>query len=172
MIREEELHPIGKLTKPHGVKGEISLVTDYELADFSDNCDTAPFIVCNMDGIWTPFFIESYRKKNTTTTFVQFENLSSQESVKILSGKMAYVQSELLPPADNPPADSPIGYTIVDEQLGTIGQVISVDDSTLNVLLKVSYMNDSILIPAALVTSVQQNHQIMKVSLPEGFFSI
>jgi 16S rRNA processing protein RimM len=191
MIREEDLHPIGKFTKPHGIKGEISLVTDYDLADISGfehsidhsevngknhgEGDITSFIVCEMDGIWVPFFIDSYREKNNTTTLVKFENLDSEESVKLLMGKTAYVPSAWLPSSDTICPEGRLefaDYTLVDAQLGTIGQITNVNDSTMNILLLVDYKGIELLVPAALVTSVQPNRKIVHVSLPEGFLAI
>ena len=179
MIKAADLYPVGKFTKTHGINGEISLVTDCDLADFfgygNEAADgkTSPFIVCDMDGIWTPFFIESYRKKNATTTLVKFENPSSEEGVKVLSGKTAYVLSTSVYSENNHSGEWLFSeYTLVDEQLGTIGKVTDVDDRTLNILLKVDTGEAEILIPAALVTSIQHEHKIINVSLPEGFLEI
>ena len=174
MLREEDLHPIGKFTRPHGIKGEISLVTDCELAEIYCNSEDMRFIVCNMDGIWAPFFIESYRGKNATVTLVKFENRDSEESIKILSGKTAYVPSTILPSDNKQPTgwNAVTGYSLLDERHGTIGQVTDIDDSTLNILLRVEYRDSMILVPAALVTSIQHNHKTMHVSLPEGFLEL
>ena len=175
MIREEDLHPIGKFAKTHGIKGEISLVTVYDLADICDN-NNGSFIVCDMDGIRVPFFIESYRIKNDTVTLVKFENLESEENVRILSGKTAYVPLAMLPSNNDQPTglngNTFEGFTLMDERLGSIGQIMDIDDSTMNILLKVDYNGREILVPAALVTSIHHHHQLLNISLPEGFFNI
>lgn len=53
MIKKEDVFKIGQFAKPHGVKGEISLVTDYDLFDDSED----DYIVCDMDGILVPFLL-------------------------------------------------------------------------------------------------------------------
>ena len=62
MIRKEEVFKIGQFAKPHGIKGEISLVTNCDLFDDVED----PCIICEMDGILVPFFIEEYRYKTDT----------------------------------------------------------------------------------------------------------
>ena len=59
MIKKEDVFKIGQFAKPHGIKGEIALVTNSDVFDDSDD----PYIICEMDGILVPFFIEEYRYK-------------------------------------------------------------------------------------------------------------
>lgn len=170
MIKEEDLFKIGQFTKPHGIKGEIALLTDYDLSDISGE----PYIVCSMDDIWVPFFIDSYRHKNNSTTLVKFEHIDTEDKVKILVGKAAYIPREMLPLYDDEAVNWQyiIGYTVTDETSGEIGKVAEVDDSTINVLLKVDNNGNETLIPAALVTAVSEEDQTIEVSLPEGFSDI
>ena len=62
MIKKEDVFKIGQFAKPHGIKGEIALVTNSDVFDDSDD----PYIICEMDGILVPFFIEEYRYKTDT----------------------------------------------------------------------------------------------------------
>ncbi|MDR0574100.1 MAG: 16S rRNA processing protein RimM [Tannerella sp.] len=158
------------MTKPHGIKGEISLLTDYDISGISGN----PYIVCNMDGIWVPFFIRSYRQKSNTVTLVKLEDIDSEDDAKLLTGKAAYVPLKMLPPGDHTLINREYiaGYTVIENKSGEIGQVKEVDDSTLNILLKVDYKGNEILIPAALITAINQEHKTMEASLPEGFLEI
>jgi len=181
MIKEEDLYKIGFFAKPHGVKGEIALVTDYDIAGITGD----PCIVCNLDEIWTPFFITSYRQKNASTTLVSFDNLDSAEKVKFLSGKTACIPAQNSPFKDNEEdANSSIlsfnvdrkvvinGYNIIDERHGMLGRVKEVDDRTLNILLTVDYKGNELLIPLALATSIQHKQKTITLSLPDGFLDI
>ena len=47
MIRKENLAMIGQFTKPHGIKGELTFVTNY--SRLFENADD-PYVVCEMDG--------------------------------------------------------------------------------------------------------------------------
>ena len=170
MIKEDDLRKIGVFAKPHGAKGEISLITDYELAGLTDD----PHIACNIDGIFVPFFITSIRQKSASNTLVKFENLDSEDKVKFLSGKPAFIPSELLPPDDDRQhhREELFGYAIIDERSGMIGKVKDVDDSSPNVLLKVEYKGNDILVPLSLITSIQHPLQKMQTALPDGFLDI
>ena len=170
MINGDNLLKIGQFTKPHGIKGEISLLTDYDISGISGD----PYIVCEMDGIFIPFFIDSYRQKSSVTTLVKFKNIDSEEKVKMLSGKIAYLPSDIILQMDDDETNwsNLIGYTVIDEKAGTIGQVIEIDDSTINILLIVDCKGDETLIPVALIATIDQASKNMKVSLPEGFLEI
>ena len=52
MISKEQLIQIGHSLKPHGVKGEITM-----MLDISDISSLSCIIMC-IDGIFVPFFIE------------------------------------------------------------------------------------------------------------------
>ena len=173
MIKEEDLYKIGFFAKPHGIKGEIALVTDFDMEDISGD----PFVVCNIDDIWTPFFFTSYRQKNASTLLITFHHIDSAENVKFLSNKTAFVPVNLLPPQDMDDAlhisDSDlIGYSIIDETIGKIGLVKEIDDRTLNKLLMVDYLGNDIFIPLALATSIQYELKTINLSLPDGFLEI
>ena len=199
MIKEDDLQEIGRFAKPHGVKGEIVLVTDYEIADIPGD----PFIVCDIDGIWTPFFIASYRQKNFSSVLVTFDYLDSADKVALLTGKTAFFSpfeggqgdvkeggqgnqvTNNKPKETSPyPSSAPltdhlqrgnecvIGYTLIDPHIGVLGQVTHIDNRTLNILLSVNYKDTEILIPLALATSIQHDKKTITLSLPEGFLEI
>ena len=171
MIKEEDLQEIGLFAKPHGIKGEISLITDYDLSGMTGEC----YIVCNIDNIFVPFFVDSFRQKSVSNTLVKFENLDSGDKVKFLSGKPAYVTSGLLPLHDDSRPDrrkALTGHTIVDDRYGMIGTVTDVDESTPNILLIVDCKGVEALIPLALITSIEHPQQTMYTSLPEGFLEL
>ena len=71
MIKKEEVFKIGQFGKPHGIKGEIALVTNSDVLDNSED----PYIICEIDGILVPFFIEEYRYKTDTVILVKLKNV-------------------------------------------------------------------------------------------------
>ena len=53
MIKEEDVYKIGRIGKPHGVGGEVSLRFSDDVFDRVD----ADYVVLLVDGILVPFFI-------------------------------------------------------------------------------------------------------------------
>ena len=54
MIREEDVYRIGKIGKPHGVKGEVTMMFSDDVFDRVD----AEYVVLMLDGILVPFFMK------------------------------------------------------------------------------------------------------------------
>ena len=57
MIKKEEVYKIGLFNKPHGIHGELQFTFTDDIFDRVD-CD---YLICLLDGIFVPFFIEEYR---------------------------------------------------------------------------------------------------------------
>ena len=76
MIELSEVQRIGTIVKPHGVGGEMAVTVPASL-DWTDDLDC---LVCSMDGILVPFFLESIREKSNTTILVKFEGYDTVEA--------------------------------------------------------------------------------------------
>ena len=80
MIEPREVIKIGKVTKTHGVSGELSCTFINDI--FGE--DDAPYLVADIDGIFVPFFIEEYRFKSDVTALIKFEDIDDTDSAKLL----------------------------------------------------------------------------------------
>lgn len=173
MIKKEDVFKIGQFAKPHGVKGEIALITDYDL--FDDSGDD--YIVCDMDGILVPFFIEDYRYKSDTVVLVKLENVDDEVAAREFSGRQVYYPLSKVEPEEVTEGgswNSLIGFEVVDKQHGLLGIVTDVDDSTINVLLKISSKEKELLLPAVdeLILTVDVKGKRLDVSVPDGLLDI
>lgn len=173
MIRKEEVFKIGQFAKPHGIKGEISLVTNCDLFDDVED----PCIVCEIDGIFVPFFIEEYRYKTDTVLLVKLENVDDEKAAR------EFTNREVFFPLDDVDADDLvgdmswdgfIGYTVIDERHGALGTIVAVDETTINVLLQIDRDGEELLLPAAeeLILSANHDEKTLQVSVPEGLLDL
>ena len=173
MIRKEEVFKIGQFAKPHGIKGEISLVTNCDLFDDVED----PCIVCEIDGILVPFFIEDYRYKTDTVMLVKLENVNDEKAARDFTNREHFFPLEDVGEDDlvgDMSWDSFIGYTVIDEQHGELGKITDVDETTINVLLQIDHKGNEILLPAAeeLITSADHENKTLRVSVPEGLLDL
>ena len=76
MIKKDEVFKIGIFNKPHGVKGEISFTFTDDIFDRVE-CE---YLVCLLDGIFVPFFIEEYRFRRSEERRVGKECVSTCRS--------------------------------------------------------------------------------------------
>ena len=132
--------------KPHGVRGEISFTFTDDMFDRGES----PYIVCCIDNIYVPFFIEEYRFKTGSTALIKLEDIDSDEEARnftnldVFYPKKYYIEDE----EEATPDDYFIGFTINDITHGTLGEVTAIDDSTINALFVVTTPDDrEILIP-------------------------
>ncbi|MCC8153927.1 MAG: ribosome maturation factor RimM [Tannerellaceae bacterium] len=174
MIRKEDVFKIGQFTKPHGTKGEIGLLTQSDVFDESDD----PYIVCEMNGILVPFFIEEYRYKSDAVILVKMEKIDSEIAAREFVNKEVFYPLDAVEEEDDLIGDitwdSFIGYTVSDEQTGILGTISDVDQSTQNVLLILSYQGEELLIPAVEEIIIDANHpeKQLYVRLPEGLLDL
>lgn len=173
MIREDEVFKIGYFAKPHGIKGELSLVSGTDLFDEADD----PYIVCDMDGILVPFFVEEYRYKSDNVILLKLEDVNSEIEARQFVNKEVFYPIDAVDGDDlvgDMTWDSFIGYGVSDEKLGFLGVITGVDDSTINVLLRVDYDGNELLIPAVeeLITDVDHIGHLLTVSLPDGLIDL
>jgi 16S rRNA processing protein RimM len=172
MIRPNDVFPIGKLHKPHGLGGEISFGFTSDVFDRTE----APYWVLELDGILVPFFVESYRFKSSETVLVKFEGIDSEERVRALCGKEVFYPVRFADTEEDPTDQWTyyIGFAVIDEHHGFIGDVTDVDDSTLNVLFTLSKDGREILMPVAeeFFTKIDPDNREMVVSLPEGLLEL
>jgi len=174
MIRQEDVFKIGQFTKPHGTKGEIGLLTQCDVFDETDD----PYLVCEMNGILVPFFIEEYRYKTDSVILVKMERIDSEDVARQFINKEVFYPLDAMSPEDdligNITWDSFIGYQVTDERAGLLGTITEVDESTLNVLLKVDRQGEELLIPAVEEIIISADHPAahLTVRLPEGLLDL
>lgn len=77
-----DFYKIGKIGKPHGVKGEVSFMFDDDVFDRTD----ADWLMLSVDGILVPFFLEEYRFKSNETALVKFCDVDTQDEARELTG--------------------------------------------------------------------------------------
>jgi 16S rRNA processing protein RimM len=169
MIRPEEVYCIGKFTRTHGVQGEMALsFTD----DVFDRVD-CPYLVCPMDGILVPFFIEEYRFKSDNVALIKFERIDTSEAASIFTNKEVYFPKSYAEQGGDGEYSWQyfIGFAAEDVEHGHLGTLVDVDESTINTLFVVERSNgEEILIPAqeTFIEDIDHEARLIKFKLPEG----
>ena len=172
MIKREELIKIGVFNKPHGLNGELSFsFTD----DIFDRCDS-PYIVCRIDGIFVPFYIEEYRFRSDSAALVNLEDIDSDQEARMFTNVEVFYPKKYISGEDvvGTHRDYFLEYLIVDELLGEIGLIKRLDDTTVNWLFEVEYKNRQILIPANddFISRIDTDKKILYMRIPEALLSL
>lgn len=173
MITESQLFPVGRLLKPHGINGEITvlLTADVDLASLS--C-----IVLRIDGIFVPFFINTVRPKSSETDLVTIDGVDSDADAARLCPAEVYALKKDLPAADADAegmyASDFVGYGVVENGI-LLGKIEAIDDTTANYLFIIrTPEGKEVMVPVAdeFVTGIDTDTRIVSLELPEGMLDL
>lgn len=179
MIDRSELLAVGTLGKPHGVKGEITALTDVLSADdFAD----LKYVFVETDGLLVPFTVLSARAKGSESVLLTLKGIANETQAAALSGKTLYAERiRLGEAADDDEDDSEgfylddlVGYEVVADGV-PLGKVSDYDDSTDNVLFVIeTHDGRTILVPAAddFIDDVDTDNKRIEMTLPQGLVNL
>lgn len=173
MIKQEDVYQIGRLGKPHGVRGEITFLFDDDVFDRVE----AEYLILQLDGILVPFFLEEYRFRGDASAILKFCDIDTQEEASGLTGSPVFFprnhhagDEETLSKAEL------VGFRIVDSYSEEeIGVISAIDDSTPNILFNVTAEDGkTLLIPASpdLIEAFSRETRELKMNLPEGILNL
>ena len=172
MIKKEDVYKLGMFNKPHGIHGELSFTFTDDIFDRAD-CD---YLICELDGIFVPFFIEEYRFRSDSTALVKLEGIDSAERARMFTNVEVYFPAKFV--EEVTPGDLSwdffVGFRMEDLHHGPLGEIVDVDTTTMNTLFVVDKEGEELLVPAqeAFIVGVDQEQKLVTVDLPAGLLSL
>lgn len=91
MIEEKSIISAGKFLKPHGLKGELNVLVEFDSEILEEDYP----IIVDVDGIYVPFYAESVRPKGHFSSLVKLQGVDSQEETGRLSTKNSICCAEM-----------------------------------------------------------------------------
>lgn len=176
MITREELIAIGHFNKPHGVAGEIAATVDVDVDVLHDlSC-----LVCEVDGIYVPFFVNAFRPKTSETVLLTIDGIDSEQDAARLVNrdlfalKRDYQQECADTDADGYPLDFFIGFELHDSEGTRVGRIVEVDDQTENAIFIVEDGDAEFMVPATdeLIEEFDLDKKVMVMDLPQGILDL
>ena len=163
---------IGKVTRLHGFKGELSLKLDSDYAVLFEELD---HIFLEIDKKAVPFFIDTVRFTSQGYALVYFDGVSDQSSAERLRGASIWMDEEAVPD-DFVKEDSLtdlIGYEVIDHNEGSIGKVTTVVEHPGNSFLVIAREDGDILIPISdgIIKNIDSKGLKIEIEAPEGLIS-
>ncbi|MCW3784993.1 ribosome maturation factor RimM [Plebeiibacterium sediminum] len=171
MIIKEQCVKVGFVSKPHGVKGEISV----SLFDgfYSEDFDSE-FLLLDIDNGLVPFYIESLRIKGSKTLLIKLEDVETEDKAREFSGTEVYTESVNISVKDDFQTVAFVGFTVVDQEKGDIGVITGINEISNNPLFIIDCDGDEILIPINpdFIIAVDEQEKTIAVDLPEGLVDL
>lgn len=181
MITEEQIIKGGAIVKTHGLNGEMNIFSDYHTSVYEEG---VPLII-DMDGLYVPFFITDIRACKSFGCVVKLQDIDSREEADVLIGKNFYllrtwIAEKLDVTVDELEQDYELlGYTLEDVNHGVIGIIEDIDDSNVNIIMKVLTKDEDgkdkeILLPLHedFIQSVDNPGKRLIAELPQGCLDI
>lgn len=174
MIRKSELQQLGRLFKPHGIKGELQLELDERYAP-----DELGFLVLDIEGIYVPFFVADARPRGADW-LVRFDDVVNETDAAALAMHDVFFPTARLPHDEGDDAEDGIylcdmvGFELRDGDT-PVGTIEAIDDSTANVLV---YVRDAsgrqVIVPYndELLLDFDADARYLSLQLPEGLIEL
>jgi len=158
---------LGKIVKPHGLKGEVKIFSHTDFASLRYTKDHVVF--CFIDNKYKPLTVNSFFKQGMFDV-VSFKEYPNIESIKELLGKEVFINKEdALLPKNYYHYSSLVGCNVIDNNK-VIGKVIEVIDYPANFVIRCINDKKTFDIPFVdeFILNVDINKKEIKVKLIEG----
>jgi 16S rRNA processing protein RimM len=164
-------YKIGFVARPHGLKGEVTVMFSNTAPDLSN----AKSLFLEINHALVPYFIEHISDRGDKA-FLKFEEVETSEAADRLKGISIYLLKKERPRlnAGEFYDDEVVGFEVVDENHGVLGEVTEVQQIGPNRLLSIKNPVKEMLIPinGPFIKSVNKTKKRFLVSLPDGFLDI
>jgi 16S rRNA processing protein RimM len=168
----EGYYHIGQITKPHGLKGEVTVLLQPDLPNVASSL-TSVYISMNDNAV--PHFIQNV-SLNGNKAIMRFEDVETLEDAQSISKHQLYLPIDQRPVAKEGEFynDEVVGYTVEESAVGKLGIITEVLTINAQRLLSINYQSKDLLIPvnAPFIQEIDRSKKIMYVTLPEGYLDI
>lgn len=172
-MQKEECFYLGKIVKKYSFKGELLVRLDSDDPEIYEQMES---VFVELDHKLIPFFIEHAQLHKSRLLRVNFEDVQSEEDADALMGKELFLPLSLLPPLSGKKFyfHEIIGFQVVDKQFGTVGPILSINDSTNQSLFVIDHQGKEVLIPINddFIVEIQREQKTIQVAVPEGLIDL
>lgn len=168
-----EFTEIGKLLKPHGVKGELKCFIEEE---YLEDVLKSGLVYVAQGQSSIPYFIESIRSQNPF--LVKLETIDNKEDAVMVAHQKLTVPTKVLSRLIVEESDLEFhfleGWSMIDNELGEIGTVDRVEEYPQQEMAFVQQGEEEHLVPlhADLIVEMDSKNKKIHVELPMGLIGL
>ncbi|UPQ75391.1 ribosome maturation factor RimM [Chryseobacterium nepalense] len=171
-MRKEDCYLLGKITRRHGLAGNVILKLDTDQPELYNKLES---IFVEINGLLVPFFIEKSSRSKSDVLNISFKN-STEALVDQSLGKNVYLPLSTLPKLSGKQFyyHEIIGYNILDENDNDCGVIRSVNDQTAQTYFITNLDGKEVVIPIIKdwIIEVNREEKFIKMQLPEGLIDV
>lgn len=172
-MKKEDCFFLGKIVSKYSFKGELLIKLDTDEPDLYDELDS---VFIDLRNNLVPFFIEASQLHKSDLLRVRFEDVDTEADADALIKSDVYLPLEFLPKLEGNQFyfHEVIGFTVEDVNYGTVGTIVSVNDSTAQALFEIERNGIEILIPVndAFIVKVDRTNKTIVVDTPQGLIDL
>ena len=172
-MTKEECFYLGRIVSKFSFKGEVLIKLD---TDEPETYLEMESVFVEYDNNLVPFFIEKSSLQKSNLLRVKFEEVDAEEDAEDLLKCDLYLPLNLLPELseDQFYFHEIIGFTVQDENYGTVGALTGVNDTTSQALFEIEKNGKQILIPMndQFLQKVDKKNKVIHVKTPEGLIDL
>ena len=169
----ESLHRIGRLGKPWGYKGELTV--HLENCDLEDLVPKGALFV-DIEGQKVPFFYTSLRDQGRAGILVKFDDFDDPQSAGIVVGRDIYAPPGHLSDGSDESWDPEefIGMIVRDEEHGELGEVIAIEGTDRNPVMSILLGGQEVMVPIVddMILDMDPEENTILVRTPPGLIDL
>jgi len=164
---------LGKITKTHGLKGEVIVYLDVDYPEEYEDMDS---VFLDVKGQLVPYFFENLQMKGKKS-IAKFETVDTFEQAQKIVNLDMYLPLDTLPDLDEGQFfyHEVIGYDVWDESSQqSLGPILSIYEAVQQDLISVKVKGKEVLIPISdtIVLRAEAENKKMIVRLPDGLLDV
>ena len=172
-MTKEECFYLGRIVSKFSFKGEVLIKLDTDEPEAYLEMES---VFVQYDNNLVPFFIEKSSLQKSNLLRAKFEEVDSEEDAEDLLKCDLYLPLNLLPELNEDQFyfHEIIGFTVEDENYGTVGTLTGVNDTTAQALFEIEKDGKQILIPMndEFLQKVDKQNKSIHVKTPEGLIEL
>lgn len=172
-MNKDNCFQLGYVSKVHGLHGEVLVVLD---VDFPEDYEELKHVFIEQKTRLVPFFIEHFVSQPNNKMLAKFEDFDTvDDATKLVGSALFLPMSELPELGENQYYyHELVGFEVIDDSLGLIGEVKVIYDMETQDLLGVEHKGKEVLIPIQdqIIQKVDKAAKKVFCSLPTGLIDI
>ena len=172
----DETYQLGYLIKTHGLRGQ--LVAHFDVDDISayTKLKTVYLTLASAPTKLVEHQIEKVQSQSGNKVLIKLRGIDRIEEAESLRGSQLHLPLAALPELEEDQFyfHDVIGFTVIDEHLGTLGTVENFYELPQQDMLAMRYQGQEILIPVVdeLISHADHAKKEIYVSLPDGLLDV
>jgi 16S rRNA processing protein RimM len=172
-MRKEDCFYLGKIVRKHSFKGEVVIKLDTDEPELYQEMES---VFVNLGNNLIPFFIKESLLQKGNRLRVQFEEIKNEEDAESILKSGIYLPLTLLPKLTGNQFyyHEIIGFAVIDQIHGNIGNITGVNDTTAQALFEVEKEGRQILVPMIdqFILLVDRKSKELHLKTPQGLIEM